>query len=86
MTDFAPLDETEAKALREQATIDFVTVACTTIEMSDTPHDIAPWIAEHTTHWTADHARQAVLLFGMLVTSTELTTNDIATMGKLLLG
>lgn len=86
MTDPIALTEIEAKALRDQATIDFVTVVCTTIEMAAVDHDITSWVAEHTAHWTADHARQAVLLFGMLVSSTELTTDDVATMGKLLLG
>lgn len=85
MGDVIGLTDREETALRDQATIDFVSTTATTIEMAAAGHDISSWVAENTQHWTATHARQAVLMFGMLVTSTELTADDIATMGKLLL-
>lgn len=85
MAELTPLDVLEEKALRDQATIDVVSTVATTMEMALAGHDIAPWIAENTEHWTRDHGRQAVLIIGMLASGAELGPEDIAAMGKLLL-
>lgn len=85
MTDANPLDALEQRALRDQATIDFVSIAATTMEMAAAGHDIADWVAEHTEHWTRDHARQAVLIVGMLASGASLDPGDVAMMGQLLL-
>lgn len=86
MTTPMPLSEAEAKALRDQAIIDVVSVACTTIEMVAAGHDPTSWIVEHTQAWTGDHGRQSVLLIGMLATGAELGPDDVAVMGRALVG
>lgn len=86
MTDPVILSDAELKALREQAIIDLVSVVCTTMEMVEAGHDCTPWIVENTANWTGDHGRQAVLLVGMLASGANLNGDDVAAMGKLLLG
>lgn len=86
MTVPTQLTPDELKALRDQAIIDLVAVAATTIEMVAAGHDPSPWIADQTAHWTGDHGRQAVLLLGMLASGAQLDPTDIATMGHALLG
>ena len=85
MGDPNSLTEVETKALREQATIDVVTVVCTTMEMMGAGHDITSWVAEQTANWTGTHGRQAALIIGMLATGAELGPDDVALMGKLLM-
>jgi len=73
------------RALHQQAVADFVAMVGTAVEAAESSVDIGEWIAENTQHWTREHARAGVLVLGMLITSSDIPSEALATVGRALI-
>jgi hypothetical protein len=72
--------EMEARALAE-----FATLLATTLETVEDNPDLPAWIEATTETWTVRHARQALILAGMLCQATGTTPEMVADVAKTLL-
>lgn len=85
MTDIPDLTPEGAQALRNQATADFIATVGALDEAMTADVPVADWLVELTQDWTTDHARQGVLVCGMLMASAGIDPEALAGIGRALI-
>lgn len=73
------------EALWKQSVVDVIAVVGTTIEAEIDGQDIADWVASQTQHWTRDHGRAAVMIIGLLLATSGIPAEALASLGRALI-
>lgn len=83
--DTVDLTPEAAQDLRNRATADFIAALGVLNDAMDAEVDFADYLGELSKHWTADHARQGLMVCGMVMASAGIEPEALVGIGRALI-